>query len=301
MKQYNDALDLILNSGDKVGNTREVINANLKLPTKLLCTSKRRLLSPYYLVGELMFSLDFSNELEFISYYSKFWNQISEADTVRSAYWWQAKFGYGFDQIKYVIEKLKADPNSRQAIIHLKHPVRYYGKDEICTLSVQFFIRKEKLQMVVNMRSNDVVRGLPYDHTVFVMLQSYIAHKLGIEIEDIYYHNAASFHLYDSDTVKDFNGTIDNYPIEFTKDFFDNATNLLILEKACRNNTILVTTGINLINSNFEDDITKTVGAIILMYKRTKEEKDRIMKEVLLDVDCGLTRLLIDYHYNLRK
>lgn len=299
MKQYNQALNLILNYGDKVANTHEFINANLQLPTRELCTSKRRLMSPYYLVGELMFSLGFENSLEFISHYSKFWNQITDGDTVRSAYWWQAKFGYGFDQIKLVIDKLKADPNSRQAIIHLKHPIQYDGKDEICTLTLQFFIRKEKLQMIVNMRSNDVVRGLPYDHAVFVMLQAYIANKLNIEIADIYYHNAASFHLYDTDSIN--NDNSGNYPIEFSNEFFRNSTNLLILEKACRNQTILIETGINLINNNFDDDFTKTVAAILLMYKKPKDEKDKIIKEVLTGVNCGLKYLLMDYHEDLRK
>lgn len=302
MRQYNDALIDLVIAGKNVSNTKEILNKNLMLPTNELCTSQIRLMSPYYLVGELMFSLAFSNDLNFINHYSKFWNNITEGDEVRSAYWWQAKYGHGFDQIEYVVKKLKDDSNSRQAIIHLKHPIDYNGKDEICTMTLQFFIRNEKLQMIVNMRSNDVIRGLPYDHAVFVMLQQYIANKLNIKIEDYYYHNAGSFHLYNDDFTKlNCEPKNKNYLIEFSKEFFDQSRNLLILEKACRTDTIMLDSAIDLVKNNIDGDLCKTIAAIMIMYKKSADDKKYIFNKLLRNVNCGLKDLLVDYHENLRS
>lgn len=302
MKQYNDALNELMTNGKKVGNTLEILNANLKLPVNELCTSKRRLMSPYYLVGEIMFSLDFCNELEFISHYSKFWNQITEGEKVRSAYWWQARYGHGFDQIKLVIDKLTADKNSRQAVIHLKHPIEYNGKDEICTLTLQFFIRDEKLQMIVNMRSNDIILGLPYDHAIFTMLQKYIADEMKIPCEDYYYHNAGSLYLYDRDMdkISDYNDDT-TYKIDFDSTFFQQRYNLLAFEKVCRTGSLSLNAGINLIKYNVDGDLAKTVAAIMLMYKKSGEEKRRVMRETLKNVNCGLKQLLVDYQESLRR
>jgi hypothetical protein len=50
--------------------------------------------------------------------------------------------------------------------------------------------------MIVNMRSNDVFLGVPYDVFSFTMLQEYIAMRTGFQLGS-YFHNAGSFHLYE--------------------------------------------------------------------------------------------------------
>lgn len=303
-KNYSLNLMLLMNAGNVVGNTNEIIGRHMELYIKEFFTSKMRLMSPYYLTGELLFSLAFCNDIDFVSHYSSFWKTITDGEFVRSAYWWQAKYGHGFDQIKYIVEKLKADPNSRQAVIHLKHPIEYYGKDEICTLTVQFFIRDNKLKMVVNMRSNDIIRGLPYDHAVFVLLQHYIARQLNVEADCFYYHNAASFHLYHVDLDKinkdEFNSDV-SYPFEITNEFFEESDNLVYFEHLCRKNTFDIYRGIEYINEHFKDSLAKTMAAILFMYKKPHGDKLKIFYECLKDVECGLKDLLVDYQNNLRR
>lgn len=294
-----------MNAGNIVGNTNEIIGIHMELYTRDFYTSKMRLMSPYYLTGELLFNLAFSNDLDFIAHYASFWKTITpNHGLVRSAYWWQAKYGHGFDQIKYIVEKLKADPNSRQAVIHLKHPIEYYGKDEICTLTVQFFIRDNKLKMVVNMRSNDIIRGLPYDHAVFVLLQHYIARKLNVEADCFYYHNTASFHLYHDDLDKidkeESNSCI-SYPFEITDEFFEESDHLVYFENLCRKNTFDIYHGVEYINKHFKDSLAKTMAAILFMYKKPHGDKLKIFYECLNDVRCGLKDLLVDYQNNLRR
>jgi thymidylate synthase len=69
-------------------------------------------------------------------------------------------------------------------------------RDVPCTLTWQFFIRDEKLELHVNMRSNDVWLGLPYDLFNFTSIQRHLAARLDVGIGD-YYHHVGSLHLYE--------------------------------------------------------------------------------------------------------
>lgn len=199
---YTDCVLGLLDGKNEVGNTFEEIFSSIEINPLELMTSSVRLMDPEYLVGELCFTLANSNELDFISYYSKFWNKIADNGIIRSAYGWIAKKGYGFPQINNVISTLAADKNSRQAVILIFMPkdISEFMKDTICTLNVQFLIRDNKLHMVVNMRSNDVILGLPYDAALFSMWHQIIYNALkhiygNLELGK-YIHRANSLHLY---------------------------------------------------------------------------------------------------------
>lgn len=102
-------------------------------------------------------------------------------------------------QAYHVVEKLTADPDSRQAVIHLwdSHLDNIRGKrDYPCTLNIAFSIRDNMLEMDVTMRSNDVWLGLPYDLFQFSQLQLTIARVLGVE-PGRYRHHAYSLHIYE--------------------------------------------------------------------------------------------------------
>jgi thymidylate synthase len=103
-----------------------------------------------------------------------------------------------------LVELLKSDPDSRQAVLTIfdwKQDLGIISKDIPCTLSLQFFIRKNKLCMRVNMRSNDVWLGLPYDLVQFGALQGAVAQALGIDM-GWYSHTVGSLHLYERDVEK---------------------------------------------------------------------------------------------------
>jgi len=77
------------------------------------------------------------------------------------------------------------------------------SKDVPCTLSLQLLIRDRRLHMVVNMRSNDVVWGLPHDVFSFTCLQEVLMLELreaGVPVDDLgaYHHHAGSLHVYDT-------------------------------------------------------------------------------------------------------
>jgi thymidylate synthase len=47
--------------------------------------------------------------------------------------------------------------------------------DVPCTLTLQFLIRQGRLDMIVNMRSNDLLWGFSYDITQFAFVQRLLA------------------------------------------------------------------------------------------------------------------------------
>lgn len=90
---------------------------------------------------------------------------------------------------------LREDPFSRRAIVYLNNqdqPIH----DQACTTSLQFFVRGNALHTAVNMRSWDIVFGLPMDIMMFSLVAQIMAATLGYQSGNIAV-NAASLHLYD--------------------------------------------------------------------------------------------------------
>lgn len=106
-------------------------------------------------------------------------------------------------QLPLAIERLRADPDTRQAVVTVWDPgydlLRTDSRDYPCTVSLQFTLRDGALNLHVHMRSNDVYLGAPHDFFQFTQLQLAVANVLGAE-PGAYYHHAASLHAYDRDS-----------------------------------------------------------------------------------------------------
>lgn len=179
----------------------EVINAItvVKDPTRMIVKSEARKMPMRYAVGELLWYLSGSNRLKDISLFSSAWDRMSDdGETVNSCYGHKIQQFYGFDQWQDVINRLKADPNSRQAVIHIKNPrpMSDATKDTPCTLSLQFLLRDGRLNLTTTMRSNDVWTGVPYDMFSFCSMQVMMAMTLGVDV-GTYTHQAGSLHIYE--------------------------------------------------------------------------------------------------------
>lgn len=111
-------------------------------------------------------------------------------------------------QIIDVVNKLQADPNSRQAVIQIwewqkdsQHRVPM-PKDIPCTLVLTFGTDIDgRVTLSVVMRSNDVWLGLPFDVFQFRQLQRTVANCLDRQIGE-YCHHAVSMHAYDKNTAQ---------------------------------------------------------------------------------------------------
>lgn len=115
-------------------------------------------------------------------------------------------YAYNKDGLDKCIKRLSENDMTRQAMFCINNNVAMSdcSIDKLCTNTVQFFIRNNKLQMVIQMRASNLLTLLPYDSFMFCYWYFYVFNKLckeskfkNLEVDYIYI-NAATIHYYDS-------------------------------------------------------------------------------------------------------
>lgn len=182
------------------GSAREINGMLLKLsaPRVRLSRSESRGLL-FSCLGELLWILAGSNRLGFIQHYISSYDKFSDdKKTIYGAYGPRLFGASPNDQVFRVIQLLKVNPDSRQAVLQLfdRTDTLEPHKDIPCTCTLQFLVRGGRLHMLTSMRSNDAWLGLPHDVFTFTMLQELVARSLGVELGE-YKHSVGSLHLYD--------------------------------------------------------------------------------------------------------
>ena len=199
----------ILKTGESVstsrGLTREVYGVLLELENpraRLSVTESRGKI--FSCLGELFWYLSGTSSLEFIKYYIKEYVKDSEdGATVHGAYGPRLFDARGNNQLMNVVSLLSEKPRSRRAVIQLfdaadlAKPHGKVRKEVPCTLTLQFVMPNDRLSLIVNMRSNDALFGLPHDVFAFTMLQEFVARALDVEVGS-YVHFVGSMHLYEN-------------------------------------------------------------------------------------------------------
>lgn len=152
-------------------------------------------------LGEWLWYLSGQNDYAFIDYYLQGGYEKDTRDriTVPGGYGERLANHHGQNQLQNVIGLLKERRSSRRAVIQL-FDAADLARDfsTPCTCTLQFLVRNERLDALVNMRSNDAYRGLPHDVFAFTMLQELIARSVGVEVGE-YKHCVGNLHLYDND------------------------------------------------------------------------------------------------------
>jgi thymidylate synthase len=112
------------------------------------------------------------------------------------------------DQLTWCVQKLREDPDSRQAVATIWTPCPGQSKDVPCTVSVQFLLRQEtpfyesgRLHAIWTMRSSDAWLGFPYDFFTFSMITNCVAGELGAKPGSLIM-NLGSSHLYEEHWAK---------------------------------------------------------------------------------------------------
>lgn len=118
------------------------------------------------------------------------------------------KFSYSYPerigmQVEKVIECLEKTPSSRNAIISMWDPTididRIGGKMRVpCTMYWQLLIRDGKVNMIYNIRSNDLMTHWCWDVYLAIKLQEYVAEKLDREV-GWFIQQVGSLHGYHKD------------------------------------------------------------------------------------------------------
>jgi len=200
-----------------------------------------------YAMGELAWYAAADDSLEFIKYYAPSYGKYSDDQKRLHGAYGPRIFGKPSTndcqqpQWDRCVEILKRDPDSRQAVTALYRPddCGHATKDMPCTLSLQFLIRNDQLNLVVNMRSNDLWFGGVYDIFCFTALQELMANELQVPV-GTYYHHVGSFHLYEKN-LEDIQRCLDasdneilRAPLPYAIRTDDSIPNLLQLERAIR-------------------------------------------------------------------
>lgn len=245
---YKQIVPFLLHTPEEIRSPRnqkihEIINAHIQITEPNYCfwnsDSKTRPYPIQYLKDELKAYLSCTNSLEAFSSISKFWNKLSDDnETVNSAYGhivnslkltnkeYEASNPFMstqerkdtrnnsvFTQVEWVINSFKNDKDTRQAIMFVASPYFQYqgNKDFICTLNYHFIINAyNKLDMIVNRRSQDIMLGLTFDCPWEVVLQNMILYEIRKIYPEVdlgsYYLNCNSLHLYERnfEIFKDF-------------------------------------------------------------------------------------------------
>jgi thymidylate synthase len=132
---------------------------------------------------------------EFIGNFRRY---SDDGQTLQGAYGNRLRHFFGRDQIELAIEELTKQPLSRRVVLSLyaASDLGLDSKDIPCNTQVALRRVKERLEMTVFNRSNDLWLGVPYNWFVFRVLQHMIADRLGIPC-GVQRHVSSSLHLYE--------------------------------------------------------------------------------------------------------
>jgi len=226
MKQYLDTLQDIITNGVKKGDrtgtgTTSVfgrqIRHDLSKGFPLLTTKKLHFKS---IANELIWFLSGDTNIEWLkSHGVSIWNEWAtdsgDLGPVYGKQWtaWPTKDGGSINQIDYVVDTLKRNPNSRRILFHGWN-VEYLPDETIspqenakngkmalppCHLLYQLYVANNKLSAQLYIRSSDSFLGLPYNTASLALLTHMLAqqcnlipHEIIISIGDLH---AYSNHL----------------------------------------------------------------------------------------------------------
>lgn len=198
-------------------------------PTQTIANFSNRKFNWKYFAGELVWYMNRNRNIDYINQFSGFWKGIvNEGTNEINSNYGSLLFG---EQLQWVINSLKADKNTRQAIAFLNQPkFQFQGnKDFVCTMYLNFFIRDNKLDMKVQMRSNDVFYGLTFDapffsfvqqHVRLFLLETYPTLELGT-----YYHYVDNIHFYErhfelAESIKNEDNIAEEFEMNIKKPLF---------------------------------------------------------------------------------
>lgn len=165
-------------------------------------TVPERELGYKFMAAEAYWILTGDNQVATIAPYSKRISSFSDDGRIFFGAYGPKILG----QLDYVVSKLVADPDTRQAGLTIWRENPPVSKDIPCTVAIWAQLREGYLNIHVFMRSSDVWLGLPYDVFNFSMLGHLICARLQAADCQVtpgqLYLTAASSHLYLSNLEK---------------------------------------------------------------------------------------------------
>ena len=209
MQQYHDLMRRILREGvrkdDRTGTgTLSVFGAQLRFDLSqgfpLVTTKKLHLKS---IVHELIWFLAGDTNIGYlkehgVGIWDEWADEKGDLGPVYGAQWrsWAAPDGRMIDQIAWVLNEIRRNPDSRRLIVSAWNPA---DLDRMalapCHCLFQFYVADGKLSCQLYQRSADVFLGVPFNIASYALLTHMVAQVCGLEAGD-FVHSFGDTHLY---------------------------------------------------------------------------------------------------------
>lgn len=211
MKQYHDLLHHIMDNGaqkhDRTGTgTISVFGYQMRFDLKagfpMVTTKKLHLKS---IVHELLWFLKGETNIEYlkengVSIWNEWADENGELGPVYGKQWrsWAGSDGQTIDQISWLINEIKKNPDSRRLIISAWN-VADLPKMALmpCHTLFQFYVADGKLSCQLYQRSADVFLGVPFNIASYALLTLMVAQVCDLEPGD-FVHSFGDVHLYNN-------------------------------------------------------------------------------------------------------
>lgn len=209
MQPYLDLLRHVLEHGaeksDRTGTgTRSVFGWQMRYDLSkgfpLVTTKKLHLKS---IVHELIWFLQGDTNIAYlkengVSIWDEWANAEGDLGPVYGRQWraWPTADGKVVDQIAWVVDEIKRNPDSRRLIVSAWN-VGELPKMALmpCHTMFQFYVANGKLSCQLYQRSGDIFLGIPFNIASYALLTHMIAQVTGLEPGD-FVHTLGDAHLY---------------------------------------------------------------------------------------------------------
>jgi len=211
MKQYLDLMRHVLDTGivkeDRTGTgTRSIFGYQMRFDLSkgfpLVTTKKLHLRS---IIHELLWFLKGETNIQYlkennVSIWDEWADEIGELGPVYGYQWrsWPARDGRNVDQIKNLINQIKANQDSRRLIVSAWN-VGEIEKMALppCHVLFQFYVGDGKLSCQLYQRSADIFLGVPFNIASYALLTMMVAQVCDLQPGE-FIHTFGDAHLYNN-------------------------------------------------------------------------------------------------------
>ena len=216
MKQYLDLVRHVLEHGvrkhSRTGvDTLAVFGANYRVDLEecypLLTTKAMYWKS---MLHELLWYLSGEDHIRNLRQKTKVWDAWADADgnleTAYGYFWrkfpsakrrkdgtWEVR---EVDQIRYVIDEIRRNPNSRRLVVTAWEPGNAIASRlPPCHYTFAFQVQEGRLNCHLNQRSGDIALGIPFNLAAYSTLTTIIAQEVGLR-PGVFSHFIVDAHIY---------------------------------------------------------------------------------------------------------
>lgn len=102
----------------------------------------------------------------------------------------------GVDQLQFIIDEIKHNPNSRRMILSAWNPAEIKQMAlPPCHTLIQFYVAENKLSLQLYQRSADIFLGVPFNIASYALLLMMMAQVTGLEVGE-FVHTLGDAHIY---------------------------------------------------------------------------------------------------------